>query len=828
MEYFLYNRNKTSLIYDDIEYSYKDLISSAKHLGNLLNIEKDDRVVIFSENRPEFIFAFFGIWDKSGISVNIDGGYTPEQVAYVLKDSNPKYIFTSSLNLEAALKAKELADSSVHIINLDEVVFNKESTSEIKGIEFPEDDKVVVILYTSGTTGEPKGVMLTFKNIMSNMTALQELKLIQPEDKILAILPMHHILTLVSNILAPLYLGSLVVILKELSSDAIKTAMQKYEITVVMGVPRLWEMFHKGIMSKINSSKVAHTLFKICEKLKNPAISKKVFKKIHTAFGGHMKLLASGGAKLDPQIMRDFTNMGFLMLEGYGLTETSPLISFNHPDDIKAGTVGFPIPGVEVKIADDGEILVKGANVMKGYYNKPEATAQAIVDGWFNTGDLGFFDGKHLTITGRKKEMIVLSNGKNINPSDIEVELIKGSNLIKEIAVVEYKNHLLALIYPDFDLAKTNGIANIKEELKWQIIDKYNITAPKYRKILETKIISTELPKTRLGKLQRFKLNALIVEDIETEVVKEKKVVVSDYIETEEFQKLSAYIKTLHEDTEITPESHIEIDLGMDSLDNVELISYIETTFGVEVSEEELAHHKIMKELADLIKEKGGTFKVGDVNWKKIFDSPVNYPMPKSIKFGKFMGLVFLKPFFSLYIKLNKKGMEKIPNSPVIFVGNHQSMIDAFAFAQLLNGEALKKTYYLGVSIHFNSKLKKLMADHSNIITIDMNRNIKESLKISANVLKNGNNIVIFPEGARTRDGELQEFKKSFAILSKELNIPVVPFVVKGAYDLMPFGKSFPSNGKMEVEILDAISPTNYSIEELVKEVKEQIENRLK
>ncbi|MGL6120897.1 MAG: AMP-binding protein, partial [Fusobacteriaceae bacterium] len=427
MEYFLYNRNKTSLIYDDIEYSYKDLIISAKHLGNLLNIEKDDRVVIFSENRPEFIFAFFGIWDKNGISVNIDGGYTPEQVAYVLKDSNPKYIFTSSLNLEAALKAKELADSSVQIINLDEVIFTKESKFEVKGIEFPENDKVVVILYTSGTTGDPKGVMLTFKNIMSNMTALEELKLIQPEDKILAILPMHHILTLVSNILAPLYLGGLVVILKELSSDAIKTAMQKYKITVVMGVPRLWEMFHKGIMSKINSSKVAHTLFKICEKLKNPAISKKVFKKIHTAFGGHMKLLASGGAKLDPQIMRDFTNMGFLMLEGYGLTETSPLISFNHPDDIKAGTVGFPIPGVEVKIADDGEILVKGNNVMKGYYNKPEATAQAIVDGWFNTGDLGYFDGKHLTITGRKKEMIVLSNGKNINPSDIEVELIKGS-----------------------------------------------------------------------------------------------------------------------------------------------------------------------------------------------------------------------------------------------------------------------------------------------------------------------------------------------------------------------------------------------------------------
>lgn len=829
MEFFLYDRNKTSLIFNDVDYSYKDLLVSAKYLGEMLNIEKDDRVVIFSENRPEFIFAFFGVWEKEGISVNIDGGYTSDQVAYVLKDSEPKYMFTSSANLEAALEAKEISGSNVEIINFDTVAVPESYKPEISGISTPEDEKVIVILYTSGTTGEPKGVMLTFKNIMSNMKAVEELKIVQPEDKILSMLPFHHILPLCTNILLPLYLGSLVVILKELSSDSIKGAMGKYKISVVIGVPRLWEMFHKGIMGKIKASKLIFTLFKICEKLQNPAISKKVFKKIHEAFGGHMKLLASGGAKLDAEIMRDFTTMGFLMLEGYGLTETSPLISFNRPEAVKAGTVGFPIPGVEVKIGEDGEILAKGPNIMKGYYKKPEATKEVIEeDGWFHTGDLGFFDGKHLTITGRKKEMIVLSNGKNINPGDIETELMKGSELIKEVAVVEHKNHLLALICPDFDLAKTKGIVNIKEELKWQIIDRYNITAPKYRKILETKIISTELPKTRLGKLQRFKLQSLIVEDIENEIEKEKKTIESDYVKTEEYEKLVKYIEKLHDDVEVTSESHLEIDLGMDSLDNVELISYIESTFGVEISEEELAHHKLMKELADLIKEKGGSFKEGDINWKKIFDSPVNYPMPKSVNFGKFLGTLFFKPFFSTYIKLSKKGMDKVPNAPVIFVGNHQSMLDAFAFSQLLDSKSIEKTYYLGISIHFQSKLKQWMASHSNIITVDMNKNIKESLKVSASVLKNNNNIVIFPEGARTRDGELQEFKKSFAILAKELNISVVPFVVKGAYELMPFGKSSPTSGKMEVEILDPISPENYSVEELVKEVKNQIENKLK
>ncbi|MGL4733004.1 MAG: AMP-binding protein [Fusobacteriaceae bacterium] len=829
---FLYNRKKTAIIYNDIEYTYAQFINGAKYYGSLLNIEKDDRVAIFTENRPEFIYAFFAIWDREGIAVNLDAGYTPEQLAYTLKDSCPKYMFTSETNYEIALEAKRISNSDMEIIKFEDQNIPESFAGEDAVIKSPEDDKTVVILYTSGTTGDPKGVMLSFGNLMSNMKAIKELGIINEEDRLLAILPYHHVLPLISNLMMPIYFGSLVVILKELSSEALKAALAKYKITVVMGVPRIWEMFHKGIMGKINSSKLTSTLFRICEKIENPALSKLIFKKVQEAFGGNIKALASGGAKLDTQIAKDFTTLGFMVVEGYGLTETSPIISFNRPGNIKAGTVGTPISGVEVRIGEDGEILARGQNIMKGYYNKPQATAEVIdSEGWFHTGDMGYFDGEHLVISGRKKEMIVLSNGKNINPGDIETELLKGTELIKEVAIIEHNKHLMALIFPDFQLAKEKGIVNIRESLKWEIIDKYNVTAPKYRKILETKIVTEELPKTRLGKLQRFKLSALLEghESGEGTGETEKKVIKkSDYVENSEYLKIKEYLEKLHGDVEINPDSHTEIDIGMDSLDNVELIAFIETTFGIQFSEEELAKAKLVREIADTVRTKGGEFREADVDWQKIFNMPINHPMPKSDCAGRMISNLILKPFFSLYVKLKKSGEETIPKAPTIFVGNHQSMLDAFAFAQLLDKETASKTYSIGISIHFAQKWRKWLADRSNIIVIDMDKNVKETLKIAAKVLKEGKNILIFPEGARTRDGELQEFKKSFAILSKELNIPVTVFGIKGAYELMPTGKSMPSKGEMKIEVLGVIAPENLNVEEIVKKSKEKIDEYLK
>ncbi|MGL4392801.1 MAG: AMP-binding protein, partial [Fusobacteriaceae bacterium] len=476
---FIANKKKKALAYNNVEYSYAELIGGAKYFATQIEICEGDRVLNFMENRPEFIYSFFGVWDKRGVAINLDAGYTSEQVAYVLSDSTPKYIFTSETNFDVATEAKKIANSDAQIINVDKLSVPKNYAKESDSIKTRPADETVVILYTSGTTGDPKGVMLTFDNLMSNMEAAREIEIIAEKDTVLAMLPFHHVLPLTTTLLMPVHFGAYLVILKELSSDAIKDSLGRYKVTVVIGVPRIWEMFHKGIMLKINSSGVIKTLFKIAEKVNSIAFSKKIFKKVHETFGGNIKVFASGGAKLDAEITKNFRTLGFKMVEGYGLTETSPIIAFNRPNNIRAGTVGEIIPRVEVKISEDGEILARGANVMKGYYNKPEETAESIdKDGWFHTGDLGILEDGFLTITGRKKEMIVLSNGKNINPADIEIELSKDSDIIKEVAVIENNNHLMALIFPDFELAKSKGIVNIKEALKWQIIDKYNVEAP--------------------------------------------------------------------------------------------------------------------------------------------------------------------------------------------------------------------------------------------------------------------------------------------------------------------------------------------------------------
>ncbi|MGL4641626.1 MAG: AMP-binding protein [Cetobacterium sp.] len=833
---FIYDRKKTAVVYKDKEYSYYELIKMAKIYSELLNIEKEDRVVVFMENRPEYMAAVLGVWDKKGTCTNLDASYNSDQLEYVFNDSHPKYIITSNENIEVVNIAKLNSNSDIIILNVDEIDIKKEIRMENVAIECLEKEAVAVMLYTSGTTGNPKGVMLTFDNIMSNVEAIKEIKMVGAEDRLLALLPFHHILPLSFTVLMPLNFGCFVVILDELSSEAIKRNLQKYKITIVIGVPRVWEMFHKGIMGKIKSSPVTYKLFNICKSLNIIPLNKIIFKKIQEAFGGNINFLVSGGAKLDKEICEDFNAFGFKMLEGYGLTETSPIISFNRKDNIIPGTVGVPLPGVKVKLETDGEIVVKGRNVMKGYYNKPEATAEAIdEDGWFHTGDLGQFDGDHLKIIGRKKEMIVLSNGKNINPSDVEAEIIRETDLIEEVAVTEYHKHLVAIVYPNFKVLEERGIANAKDALKWEVIDKYNVTAPAYRKILDIVVVKEELPKTKLGKLRRFMLKDLVagvtskIEGSEDEIAPsktvEKKISTSKEINTEEFKQISKFINTLHDDAHIIPESHLEIDLGLDSLDIVEIITYIQNTFGVTIAEEDFARIKTVEALCQFVREKGGNFEEGEVNWKKIFDEPVELDMPTSKVVVPITNI--LKPLFTHYIKLEKDTSKLQGSSPVIYVGNHQSMLDAFAFSQTLPKDILKNTYFLAINIHFEGKVKKYLAQNGNVILVDMNKNLKETLKIAAKVLKEGKNLVIFPEGARTRDGEIQEFKKTFAILSKELNIPVVPFAIKGAYELMPYGKNKPSSGKMSVTILDKVSSENKTVEEILKLTKQEIMNSL-
>ena len=823
---FVTDFNKEAVFYKNKEYSYKDIIRTAKYFSSLIEMKKnEDKAVIFMENRPEFICSFFGIWNSHGVPVNIDAGYTAEELEYILTDAEPKYIFTSEKNLKTAEEAVKLSGKEIKIINVDTLFIPENFEVDEYVIYSPETEDTGVLLYTSGTTGKPKGVVLTFDNLMSNVDAITEIKLATPQDRVLALLPYHHVLPLSINLLMAIHIGTLIVINDELSAQAIQEALKKYKITIVVGVPRLWEMIHKGIMTKIKANSMALKMFNICKKVNSQTLSRIVFKKVHEGLGGNIRFLVSGGAKIEPSILEDFKTLGIKVLEGYGLTETSPIIAFNRPDDIHIGTVGTTIPGVSAKLADDGEIIVKGRNVMKGYYKKPAATQEVIDDrGWFHTGDLGKIEDGYISIVGRKKEMIVLSNGKNINPADIENEIFKGTDLIHDIAVVEHNNHLLALVYPDFDKVKERKITNITETLKWEIIDSYNVKAPAYRKILEIKIVKEELPKTKLGKLRRFMLKDVIKNLDKPKAEEKKNEIKIDKSDkeygTKEFQALSDYMKKEH-DLEITPDSHIEIDLGLDSLDVVEMNAFIEKTFDFSVNEDEAGGIKVIRDICEYIRVHSNAYHNESVNWGDILNERVDYKLPKSWAVGLFR--ILTAPIFKFYLKLTKKGQEKISSEPRIYVLNHESFADAFALGHMFTYKQAKNVYFFAIKKHFEKPVRRFFADNGNIVLVDINKNLKESLQIAAEVLKENKSLVIFPEGARTRDGEIHDFKKFFAILSKELNIPVTVIGIKGFYESMPFGSSFPKSGSVEIEVLGDIIPEKISVEEIVEKSRNLI-----
>lgn len=818
---FIKNHQKTSLIYEDEPISYEDLVKYSIFYGSKLQIAEEDKVLIFSPNRPELIYSFLGIWTQKGCVVIADYSSSVEELLYILEDSKPKYIYATQ---EAKEKVEKTLEGLTYKVNVLYFEDNKieQSIATNNFIAAPAENRTSLILYTSGTTGAPKGVVLNYKNIKSQIMALGEYKVFQKEDRFLALLPLHHIFPLLGSVIIPLYFGSTIVFLKELASDKIIDALKKYKITIIIGVPRLYEVFHRGIMNKIKASKIATLIFNIAKNIKSQNIKKKLFKKVQDGFGGHMKYFVSGGAKLEPHIAKDFGTLGFSVLEGYGLTETSPMISFTRPGQIKPGSAGHIIPQVQVKFTEDGELLVKGPNVFQEYYNKPDQTAESFTeDGYFKTGDIGSLDKEgFLSITGRIKEMIVLSNGKNINPMDIENELMElADGLIEEVAVLEHDKVLKAIILPNFKKIAEMKIQNIQETIKWTIIDKYNTHAPKYKKILSLKLIKNELPKTKLGKLRRFMLKDIFIE----EKLEKKDIVEPNF---EEYKILKKYLHDTVE-TSVYPDSHIELDLGFDSLELVELNAFINQNFGVNIDETIFSNNATVEKLANYLKENGNKKEEIEINWKEVLKSEEDYKLPTS-SIGLIKGKILGKLVFNTYIRVKREGRINLPKEPFILISNHQSYLDFLILITMFPIGFLRKTYFMAKVKHFDKGFGKFLADNSNTIIVDINQNLGRTLKESAYALKKGKNMVIFPEGIRTRDGELNEFKKSFAILSKELGVPIVPFGIKGAYEAMPFGSIFPKPKTIRVKFFDTIYPDTFKVEELVDTARNTIDTWLK
>lgn len=810
--------SNTALITKDKSYNYTQLFEKINQYSQLFNGKTYKRISIFSENREEWIFAFYAGWLNNCTVVPIDFLASVGDASYILNDCAPDLVFYSNTTKDKIEKSKERINYNPDLINFDDL--NLSDTSEELNWEVPKDkDDTAVIIYTSGTTGSPKGVMLTFNNLLANVDAVStKVKIFTPERQTLMLLPMHHIFPLAGAMIAPLAVGGTIVMTPSMQSSDILETLKNNKVNIMIGVPRFYELLYKGIKAKVEAKLIGRVFYKLVKFSGSQKLGKKIFKKVHEGFGGHVKYLVAGGAALNMEVGEYFKTLGFLVLEGFGMTEAAPMITFPRPEKIKLGSTGQALPGLTMEIRD-GEIVAKGPNIMKGYYNRPEETAEVLKDGWLYTGDLGKIDKDgFLYITGRKKEIIVLPNGKNINPVELE-EKLHNIPEVNEAAVFMHNEMLNAIIVPDYDTLTRNGIKSPEAYFKEKVMPEFNKELTSYKRIMKFSFIKEDIPRTRLGKIQRFKLADLL------DKPKEKKKV-SEEVDFEEYRVIKTFIES-QVDMTISPDDHLEYDIAMDSLGKITLIDFIEKTFGVKIEEDKLINFPSVRQMVEHIREHKLFHKIEMPNWSEILKEKIHLNLPKTWPTQTFLIKSF-RNLFKVYFRFNGEGIKNIPEGPAIITPNHQSYFDGLFVTAFLKRKVIKETYFYAKRKHIKSRFLNFMANRNNVIIMDLNLDLKESIQKMAEVLKRGKKIIIFPEGTRSQTGRLGDFKKTFAILSKELNVPVIPVAITGAYNALPRGSRFPKPfTKVNVNYLQPVYPNELSFDGIAEKVKFQISEKV-
>ncbi len=807
--------DKKALITTQGDITYSQLLQRIQQFAQLFANKGFTKVAIYAENSPSWIYAFYAALQNDCIAIPIDFLASAEDVAYIIDDCQPDLLFISSGMMESFEKVDLKTRHKPEVLVFEGIGID-ESTPESQWLGPEDDNTTAVIIYTSGTTGSPKGVMLSYTNIHQNMNGVIDCKIYIPERQVMIFLPLHHIFPLVGSMMVSLFVGCTIPMAPSMQSADLMKTFADNEVGVFLGVPRLYELMYRGIKAKIDKSAIARFMFWMVLKTKNRKLGKTLFKKVHDGFGGHLQYMISGGAALNKEVGTFFYSLGFDIMEGFGMTEAAPMIAFPRPGNIVIGATGQALPGLTVEIRD-GEIVAKGPSIMKGYYNRPEETAEVIIDGWLHTGDLGHLDKNgFLYITGRKKEIIVLPNGKNINPVEIEMKLDGYSGAIKEAGVFMHNEMLHAVILPEFNFLSENGIEDINQYFRDVVISPFNAEMSSYKRIMQFTLVNSELPRTRLSKLQRFKFEELLVQ-------KEKKKTASEEPDTVEYHAIKSFIEN-QVDMDVLPDHHLVFDISMDSLSKLSLIDFIEKSFGIKFDEEQLLKFPSIRKIAEYIQNNKRFHKTDqDSGWAGDLKDDSDVILPKaSFLLGPIVSSV--RGFFRFYFQFEGKGMENIPDGPCFFAPNHESKLDPFLVLSYLDKSTLKNTFSYAKKDHVKSWIRRYLASHTNVIVMDLSKDLKHSIQKMAEVVKQGKKILIFPEGTRTMSGSLGKFKKTYAILSAELNVPIVPVAISGAYLAMSSGARKIKRGeKITIEFLPAISPEGMTPEELNALVRQRI-----
>jgi long-chain acyl-CoA synthetase len=822
-----------------LTYTYADFHRSLNCLVSALlknGFSQGDSGVVIGANGPEWVIAYHAYFLAGGCTVPIDPSLPAEEIREIIRITHASFILCSEVFTSLFFNLKKEFSFIKKIIalesdaNADGTAFGEFCASAnaeadaFSGVFSPDDH--IITIFTSGTTGKAKGVMLSQRNLTAPaLHGVPRIK-IGPFDTMLAVLPLHHVFGAAACIVAALYAGMDVVFVPVMKGPLILEALRDRHVTILPSVPKMIALFYDNIERTVHNkgwaAQGAFSVLKLLSQSLGPVLGrkfrKKLFSIVHANFGGKLNLIVSGGASIEKKYLLGFHRMGFDIVEGYGLTETFGPITLCPAAPLRHGSVGPILPDNEMKIHEPdtygiGEVLFKGASVFKGYYRNEEQT-QAVFDpeGWFHTGDLGRID-KHgyCYLSGRKKDVIVLDSGKNAYPDELEEFYLK-SVLIEEIGVFsapkDGREIIAALIVPAPIIRKSLDLSEASEMIKNEI-DRISRNLPSYKKIADFAVVYDPLPRTSTKKLKKHELLALygaLRDPLGKTAPPRSRVSAADnaLMSTPDYALLTKQILSLvnlERNRQIIPGHLLELDLGLDSLKRLELLCRLEEAFSIVLPEQFFLNTQTVEDLFVAVMERK-TAAAGSADGvdgssrsirQRIFLSAENAAITRSsAKPGRLISETLPHLAFSLSTAIWRPaiiGRESLDAAgPAIFCANHESYLDILWLLYALPSAIRDATFTIGKYAYLRSPLLAPFVTKA-FIPAGRGADIMQTISLSIAVLKKGDNLIIFPEGTRTRTGHMNHFKSGIGMLVRETDAMVIPVKIKGTYALWPAGK---------------------------------------
>ena len=834
-------------------YTYAELDDRADRAARLLRshgVEDDVPVLLASENRPQWGMAYFGILRAGGIAVPVDPDSTVEEFVNFIRSSRARAIVLSSgiaddvaEDLSDRLADKELPAT---ILTLDQLVTPAlepaeaadGGTVQVEPVE-PEVERdwepkealmrqardgssIASLIYTSGTTGEPKGVMLTHENFTNLLSNLESVFDIDASDEFVSVLPLHHTFEFTCGFLLPLSKGATVTYLEELSGEELTDALQTTEATALVGVPALWELLYRRIQGAIDDApeplpRVLRWLQNTNRSLRETVgldIGSTVFQAVHRALGGNLRYLVSGGAALPGEILEGFYGLGFDLYEGYGLTEASPVLTVNRPDEgLEPGSVGRPLPEIEIEIDDPGEdgvgeIVARGPNVMEGYLDLEAKTDEVLDDGWLRTGDVGRIDSNgRLEIVGREKEVVVTSGGENVYPDELE-DYYGEHEAIDELSIVGLPDdsgseRVACLVRPDVEEeAGSEAIAEAQDDIReWFRVQGSRTASHKRVRVL--RFWYEDFPRTATRKIQRSDVVDLLEEMLEAERAEAE--ARADDEDDSEWAWLHATLARLADTSpdDVHGRTHLYEDLGFDSLMFVELASILENR-GYRVSAEQLGDLQTVEDMCELLgdpdadevdvdAEEGALVETEEATHEQT--DAWNVPPWLAGPGKELLGMAQMSAYENLF-DVEVRGRSHIPrNNPnIVVVANHCSHLDMGLVKYALGDYGKGIRALAAADYFFGTPGRKTYFQHfTNLVPVERSGSLREALREANRALERGQKLLIFPEGTRSTDGKIHDFQSGLGYLVSTWDVDVLPLYLDGTYEALPKGQSLPS-----------------------------------